>query len=1715
MDEDYGDVISAAMPTPAPKLTRTVRGAEKLKGVQPDLVNHWNKLQDEFSKAGLSPAIKSGFRTAEQQNSLHRRGYPTKGNDGYVNISPHQEGRALDISFSAAQKPKGREIIAAYAKANGLHVPSDEPWHLAIPKALKAQQDDYADVIGAAVPRAKTESTATADSYDEVVAAAAPKGKQPSITTALDKLTADVTNRTSNIKAPRPAHEGQPRASTVNLSSDELRVMKGEQPVDRQAYSRQQDAQARLSRMRDESYRERQAREAKDIAWRKANQPEIDRQTELYKQDIRKSGGNAVRWLTELGKKGAGQMLEVWPGDTARIHSEAAIRAAEEEGASRSQLSKGIQNIGAGFIGSAPELGAMALGIPAPAVFAGGGAIRSKSSDPLEVANVAEHGGATGLAYEIPGVGEGVKKVLSGSAATGLGTAAIDLASGATPKEALISGATNALMRGVPEAARMLKHGVPERPETISAQLEQRGYSLVPEGTPKPSIPRGFRTEKTQDGVVYFDPKRISREEIRNTPTQELLGHLEPKSESTTETVVARTPEGTEIQSSAVSPENVEKQAEVMQEQYPAAKIETGGNDLAEKVIAERVEPQRFQHLQFGEVEALPDQVGAGNGRLKVAEVANPEKVHYVKKADLRGRGNERMVPLKTEPQNISTAPPLKPETAAENAARIEDAKSQLSELSQKRGETIETPVAPNKSIDAADTSVEGLGATSPSTTAAKKASMAADRAELDLPELPPAERRSWQESLDKAKEKGTQNAGVLADEVLKRPRALNDTETAQLVLRAQEVKNEHSRVMKEIGAAKDIETIQAKRAEAEALEGEFDKLTQATKASGTEKGRNLASQKLTINQDFDLVSMVQRAKAARGRELRPEERAKIETQAKQIEELTAKLAEAEDRVKATSLQKEIDKVVRRGRRAETKATLDDEFADLRAQFAQARAEAPRVQASGLAGLDPEGKLTVLIGKMARNRVKAGTVQAEALVDEIYSAIKEHVEGVTPRDVRDVISGYGIESKGRNQSEDAVRLGTIRSELKRLSVKEDIEAGKRLSPADKSRQTQLLKQEAELQRRIDQRDFSPTPKREAPVYSRETQKIQDRVQKIKSEYQAELERQSPWYWLKNLSGIRKAGMLSGYLTHVRNIAGTGGYIGFDEVRRLPSVVADAALSSVTGVRTTTLSPSAMLDGVLQAVKVGGREAKEILKHGAPKEQLEKQQLQEINTGVKAIDKTFNLVFRAMSASDRVFYQGAFKRNLVERAQAQAKTEARTNKSLDWRTRAKELTENPSKEMDADAKHDALVATFNNNNRLSDAIKRGRGALGAGGNFALDLVLPFDRTPTNVIARVIEASPAGYFKNAGQAAKAFWNRSFTPAEQRAFVETFGRATTGTALTALGFALAAKGLLTTDDYGTTYLEVRGRKINLSAIAPLGTLLSVGAGLQKQHAKEDSTKRSYAGAVLKPLADQPLLKSSSQVSDLVKDPNRSAGKFVAGLASSFIPMSGAVRTVGEAIDPAQKRYPDSSFSEQFKRNVPKLRESLPASRVRLLGSEVNKATQEAERLGVTIKGAVKQPDETSEEFQKRQAVQNGNIKVLMENVIALPDYDNASDEDKTKWLKQASEYASKETLESLPEKPEKKEEKQFPMPSASVGFESTYPADGLAKYERMSEAQRVKVRDSMAQKAWILTHSTALSDEEKAAYKERLDKLGITPRPAGERPRTTTLRQQLMAQ
>lgn len=137
---------------------------------------------------------------------------------------------------------------------------------------------------------------------------------------------------------------------------------------------------------------------------------------------------------------------------------------------------------------------------------------------------------------------------------------------------------------------------IPESPKTLAIQTESLKQGnlptvLVTPGESMPEVPKGAKTIDTDVGRWIYDPLKISATQIKENVSRgthgDLLGHVEPKSEATTQTVVAKQ-NGLEAKSSVVSPENVERQAQILKEQFPKAKIEFGGEEKAKEVLEGR-----------------------------------------------------------------------------------------------------------------------------------------------------------------------------------------------------------------------------------------------------------------------------------------------------------------------------------------------------------------------------------------------------------------------------------------------------------------------------------------------------------------------------------------------------------------------------------------------------------------------------------------------------------------------------------------------------------------------------------------------------------------------------------------------------------------------------------------------------------------------------------------------------------------------------------------------------------------------------------------------------------------------------------------------------------------------------------------------------------------------------------------------------------------------
>lgn len=312
-------------------------------------------------------------------------------------------------------------------------------------------------------------------------------------------------------------------------------------------------------------------------------------------------------------------------------------------------------------------------------------------------------------------------------------------------------------------------------------------------------------------------------------------------------------------------------------------------------------------------------------------EQYTPESVEARKKWQEEQMRTGNVIDMTKAPPLVpieSTEQPTPAGTPAEAAAKLapqgealapqgeKTEKAKLEEQAQKL-EKEPKPLNAEKDIDEDEM---------PSVTSARQAMIADDRKALGLDEMASTERKGWQKSLSNANKKGIPDRAMrIAQEVNETPRALDDEETAGLVVRAARLKNEYKNLMTEINKADDA-GMKSLSAEAERIEAEFEILSRAIHLSGTEKGRALVAQKLTINQDYNLISVKSRAKAAKGKALTVDESQRLTEATNQLEQANTKIVELERQINEMSAKRAIKE---RGIKRYSKMSLEQKDVEL------------------------------------------------------------------------------------------------------------------------------------------------------------------------------------------------------------------------------------------------------------------------------------------------------------------------------------------------------------------------------------------------------------------------------------------------------------------------------------------------------------------------------------------------------------------------------------------------------------------------------------------------------------------------------------------------------------------------------------------------------------------------------------------------------------------
>lgn len=340
--------------------------------------------------------------------------------------------------------------------------------------------------------------------------------------------------------------------------------------------------------------------------------------------------------------------------------------------------------------------------------------------------------------------------------------------------------------------------------------------------------------------------------------------------------------------------------------------------------------------------------------------------------------------------------------------------------------------------------------------TSARRAWMDEDAALLGIDELPTPARVTWEQNLSNAKARNLPEQAIrMAEEAnsSRKPRVFDADETAGLVIKAAELKKAHAAAMERVNAAseaKDPAALKTSAAETSRIEEDFETLYKALRASGTEKGRNLAAQKLTIDQDFNLLSVLNRARAARGGELPLKEREALEDLVKRLSETNERLTDV--------LEREAPRPAEAAAEPEWLTNLSQKASEARARLSS------KLGGSTLrTGLDPTilSDLAIIGGEKIARGAKSAVDFAKAMSKELgaeWDKVKRHATEIYASS-RDLYTRSLLAT--REQTEQLKGERANLNESRQKTVQEGItKAVNRGSPlSEMGRQVQKLAEE--------------------------------------------------------------------------------------------------------------------------------------------------------------------------------------------------------------------------------------------------------------------------------------------------------------------------------------------------------------------------------------------------------------------------------------------------------------------------------------------------------------------------------------------------------------------------------------------------------------------------------------------------------------------------------
>lgn len=648
--------------------------------------------------------------------------------------------------------------------------------------------------------------------------------------------------------------------------------------------------------------------------------------------------------------------------------------------------------------------------------------------------------------------------------------------------------------------------------------------------------------------------------------------------------------------------------------------------------------------------------------------------------------------------------------------------------------------------------------------------------------------------------------------------------------------------------------------------------------------------------------------------------------------------------------------------------------------------------------------------------------------------------------------------------------------------------------------------------------------------------------------------QIPSTFMEKANFWRYTSMLTNPTTHIRNIMGNAIQMGARKIKNGIGTAIERAVIKDQSQRTKAVNVDKDLKAFAkgqyetdQNAAMGSGKYSDATAAGIEREiQSKRKMFKGEDVLSRAVQSIGDLNSRALDYEDVIFNRNAYVDSFAQALQAKGVTAAEAHAG----TRAADVEAARTYAIE-----EAQRATYRNTTALSEALsKRGRydasdNIVERGKSFLVDALLPFRKTPANILTTGLDYSPIGLGKGIKEAMFDVKSGKCTAADA---VDSIASGLTGTGIFALGAYLAAEGLLHVragdDDKeeafekatgGQDYaLQIGDKSYSLDWAVPAAMPLFAGAAIMESAQKGGGTFDAVADALLG-MQDVVLETSMlSSLNDLIANISYAdspvlyiADKAISSYAGQYIPTIGS-KVASVFDDTVRKSYVENGsgqvasdvnyFLQGAAKKVPGARNQLQPM-VDMWGNEVSNgsapervfqsffspgflkaqdnspATQEIRRLAKATGDSTVYPAAaeksytvkgetrtlTGEEYTRYAKAMGQTRKELVEAAVKLPAYKSMSNAEKADYIQNVYKYARETARQQVDPKYEPSA-KWIENAKTSKRDIGVSTGEFLALYQKYgSEKMSGKAYEKVKQ-----AHDAGLSPKEYFSMKDRAD-------------------------